>query len=711
MTRSQAAHFTRINLDRNGLDKWKIRITAQEKGFLGYCSHRDECIILNAHHIDIHPSEEVENTILHEIAHALTPGHAHNGVWQAKAKELGCTSISPCSHLSLSPDIIDAIRSGADVEYTVETEVIHTPKYTVTRLQDKCETCGRVAVEKSSILVESVSKKGPDTKIITLECGHLLVKSIPKGTPFHTLVSNSDNPTVKNCKHVWNKNNCTSCGEYKPFPFQVEGMKFIETALAINKGCLICDEMGLGKTVQADGYLAFHPEAFPVLFGVKSGIKFQMLKEALRWMGIRYVPQAIQSSNDILIPGIQVYIISYDILTPKERKGKNGKTIKQGFDIQKIIDRGIRTLILDECQQIKNPDATRTQQVRRLAKHMNVIALSGTPWKNRGSELFSVLNMIAPTKFHSFEAFKQRWVEFYWNGKYRKEGGIRNVKAFKEYTKDIILRRERSEVMPELPLISRTRHYIELDAVNQETYDEAESDFVDWYNKTISTEDGSENAFSNMTNILAMLAIMRHTTGLAKITPTMEFLEEFMEETERKIVIFVHHKDVAQILLKKCKEKFGDESDNEYRIPILALSADLNSLQRFEMQEAFNKAPRAIMIASTLASGEGLNLQTCADCIMHERQWNPANEEQAEGRFIRIGQQSTTVGATYMTAADTVDDYLDKIIERKRAYFHTAMNKGQMPAWKQEDVIKELVDTILMKQAQKKSKIKKFAQL
>ena len=49
------------------------------------------------------------------------------------------------------------------------------------------------------------------------------------------------------------------------------------------------------------------------------------------------------------------------------------------------------------------------------------------------------------------------------------------------------------------------------------------------------------------------------------------------------------------------------------------------------------------MVASTLAAGEGLNLQTCSDCVIHERQWNPANEEQVEGRFIRIGQIAETV--------------------------------------------------------------------
>jgi len=45
-----------------------------------------------------------------------------------------------------------------------------------------------------------------------------------------------------------------------------------------------------------------------------------------------------------------------------------------------------------------------------------------------------------------------------------------------------------------------------------------------------------------------------------------------------------------------------------------------------------------IMLASTLAAGEGLNLQFCSFYIMMERQWNPANEEQPEGRFSRPEQ-------------------------------------------------------------------------
>jgi SNF2 family DNA or RNA helicase len=679
MIREDAIKLCREELDKQNLTDWHIRLTQKIEGrntFLGLCSYKDKCIILNAHHLDIHPEIEVLNTVRHEVAHALCPGEQHNEIWAAKARELGCTNTLPCSHLSFSPEIIDAIRSGATVEVSYETEVIHRPKYQITRLQDKCEVCGKVAKSLRENLITNSDPFKPNEKFIFLECGHLLVKKIPKGTPFQTLKS-SDDKTL--------------------YPFQIDGARFIEQALSVNKGAAVFDEMGLGKTVQALAYLKFHNEALPVLFIVKSGIKFQWFKEILRWCGDEYLAQVINSSNDWVIPNLKAYIISYDMMVFKTRKSKNGKEIKQGFDIQKFIDRGIKTIIIDECQQIKNPDASRTQQVRKLAKDCQVIALSGTPWKNRGSEFFTILNMLAPMKFPSYQGFLNRWVDFYNHGDRVKQGGIRKVKEFKEYIQDIAIRREVNEVMKELPEVNRTLHFVEMDNVSQTTYDDEVSDFVKWFNdKVISGEE--MNSFGDSSNILAKLARMRHITGLSKIPATMEFAENFYEETDRKLVIFVHHKDVGEILHQQMKDKFD--------IPVMKLTAELNSLERFKLQEDFQTIPRAFMIASTLASGEGINLQTCGDAILHERQWNPQNEDQAApGRFRRIGSIHSQVNVIFMTAAGTVDEILADIVERKRSFFHNAMNSGEMPVWKQGDIVKELTEGIVKKYNQKQRKV------
>jgi hypothetical protein len=652
------------------------------------CSYKDEVIILNAHHIDIHPTKDVENTIRHEVAHALTRGHGHDDIWAAKAKEIGCDNTLPCSNLSLSPHIIDAIRSGATIEVTFDEQVIRTPKYQITRLQDKCPTCGKVAVTKSETTIDRGEDKA-DMKIITLECGHLIIKDIPKGTPFHQFQAFGD----PKCKHKWDKNNCVKCSRKKGYDFQIEGMRFLETALSTGNGGACFDEMGLGKTIQAMGVVKYHPEMCdPTLWIVKSALKYQFAMTMLKWMGNEHCPQIVESSKEWLIPGMKNYIIGYDMLVPKTRQLKSGKTATQGFDIAQFERVGIKCVVLDECQQIKNVDSTRTQMVRRVVKGRKVISLSGTPWNNRGSELFPVLNMMDPMKFPSEEKFRRDWVDTYWQGAYQKEGGIRNPKRFKEFIKDLCIRRERTEVMSELPLVNRTKLFVKMDPDAEKIYDEAVEDFVRWYEDQTSEITGMA--------IIAMMAKMRHLVAIAKMPATVEYVDEFVEDTDRKIVVFAHHKDVQEMLFKELSEKYGSE------MPVLQFVSGLKSEKIHDIQATFNGSKRAIMVASTLAAGEGLNLQTCCDCVMHERQWNPGKEEQAESRFIRIGSTATSVSAIYahMDGLTAIDASLDGIVERKRIQFHAAMNNGEEQKWNEESIMKELADVIVAAHRRKRKR-------
>lgn len=561
-----------------------------------------------------------------------------------------------------------------------ENAAVNITPRKVTRLQDKCPDCGKVA--KELMTTENETDAGTE-RIILLECYHTIVKLIPKATPFNEFITHAHRDN--NCSHEWDKNHCLKCDGFKLFDFQVEGARFIETALATGKGAGLFDDMGLGKTVQPLAYLNYHPERFPVLFIVKSGVKFQFLKEIIRFLGLNYFSQILSTSKDTILPGLKTYIISYDLI--------------RRFDTKSLIKVGFKTVILDECQQIKNPDSARTREVRKLCAEIPaVIPLSGTPWKNRGSEFFTVLNMISPIKFPSYQGFLDRWVDYNWNGQKVKEGGIRNPKKFKEYIKDIALRRERKEVLKELPIISRNMHYTELEGAESKVYDSEVSDFVRFYNEEVLGEEG--NSMAVQTNMLARLARMRHITGLAKIPTTVEFVVNHIEETGRKIVVFVHHRDVGVLLMRELAKRLPD-------IPLMQLSSDLNAGARFNMQERFNNTDKAILIASTLASGEGLNLQTCCDCVMHERQWNPANEEQAEGRFIRIGQEAKAVTGTYTTASGTVDEILGGIVENKRRSFHATMNSGEAPTWNQTDVIKALAEGIV----REASKLQKAASL
>ena len=672
MNRQQATQELRSLLDSVGLPDWHIRLnTSVTTRYIGLTSHKDKCIILNAHHVDSHPEPDIINTIRHEVAHAVVgPNHGHDEIWSSKAKELGCDNTSPCLSYGLSLEVIDAIRSGADVEVTFEEEIIRKPSYKITRLQDKCEECGKVAEELFSF--EAPDTDGNDCKFITLKCGHLIKKIIPRATPFHEMITAAH--VGNNCDHQWNKNHCPVCDAYRPYEFQIEGARFLEKSLATQKGGALFDEMGLGKTIQILTYIKYHPEKLPVLFIVKSSVKYQFMKEIIRWLGLDYFPQVINTGKDPVLPGFKCYIVSYDLI--------------KSYDPEKIKSLNLKLVILDECQQIKNPDSTRTQEVRKIVREMQVVPLSATPWKNRGSEFFTVLNMMDPVRFPYFSQYCNRWVDYYWQGNKYKEGGIRNPEKFKELVRDIVIRRERKEVLSELPEVNRVKFYIKMGDIEEATYQEEEDKFIRWYKDSVL-----EGRDTN--NILAKLSRMRHLIGLAKIPATLELIDEFKDDG-RKVVIFLHHKDVAQILTNDIKERVNGE------VPLFIMSSELNSQSRYQVQEDFNNSDRAIMIASTLAAGEGLNLQTCDYCIFHERQWNPANEEQAEGRFIRIGQKSTSVTAQYVVATGSIDEFSDQIVERKRLTFHAAMSSGEVPAWKESEIIGELAEMIMKNRRKKR---------
>jgi hypothetical protein len=81
---------------------------------------------------------------------------------------------------------------------------------------------------------------------------------------------------------------------------------------------------------------------------------------------------------------------------------------------------------------------------------------------------------------------------------------------------------------------------------------------------------------------------------------------------------------------------------------------------------------------------------------MVEHQWNPANEEQCEGRFPRPGATAESINATYAIALGTPDEYLTEIKERKREICKKTMGNEAI-SWNESGVIKELTEMLLSK--------------
>jgi len=87
VSKREATAYATALLKSRGLDTWTFGFNTNKRR-LGVCKHRYRRIELSTHHLQ-DGLEAVRDTIGHEVAHALTPGHRHDAVWRAKAIELG----------------------------------------------------------------------------------------------------------------------------------------------------------------------------------------------------------------------------------------------------------------------------------------------------------------------------------------------------------------------------------------------------------------------------------------------------------------------------------------------------------------------------------------------------------------------------------------------------------------------------------------------
>lgn len=130
-----AKEFTLGMMDEYGLTKngWTFEWSNARCQF-GYCHYVKKVIRLSLPLTELNSEGQVLNTIMHEVAHALTPWHGHDSVWRAKAVELG-------AHPRSCGEGITAPPRWAGVCPTCEQVVAHRhrrPPYYTSR---HCSAC------------------------------------------------------------------------------------------------------------------------------------------------------------------------------------------------------------------------------------------------------------------------------------------------------------------------------------------------------------------------------------------------------------------------------------------------------------------------------------------------------------------------------------------------------------------------------------------
>jgi len=416
-------------------------------------------------------------------------------------------------------------------------------------------------------------------------------------------------------------------GELKPF--QRAGVRY----LLERRRAFLADEQGLGKTIEAIATLQA-ADAFPAIVVCPASLKLNWLRELASWLPTRRVESMSGYGDGSLQELADITVINYEIL---------------GARLPSLLAGGPQAVVIDEAHYCKNASAKRTQAVQRLAAGVPqeglVLALSGTPVVNRPAELISQLRILGRLEdFGSGVKFGARF-----------RGPDAHQRLHWHLRARCFVRRLKQDVLPQLPAKTRAVVPVELD--NGPEYALAENDLVAWLRSQPLDlrELDAKVAAALRAERLVRLNALKLLAARGKLTAALAWIHDFCSSGER-LVVFAHHREVQRAVLDR------------FPSALHILGADSPTVRDASLQafQSPDSNQNQMIVCSMEVAGQGITLTRSSNVVFLELDWTPAKHDQAEDRCHRIGQQDA-VNAYYLLAAETVDETIATLLERKRA--------------------------------------------
>lgn len=425
--------------------------------------------------------------------------------------------------------------------------------------------------------------------------------------------------------------------------YQVDGFEFFNTLSNYSFGGILADEMGLGKTVQTLAFLLSQKDKKSIVITPTSLIynwenEFEKFTPDIK-LGIAY-------GNKVQRENVLENYKDYDVILTSYGTYKN--------DMEKYKNITFDYCIIDEAQNIKNPDSIITKSVKEVNANVK-FALTGTPVENNLMELWSIFDFIMPGYLYSKKKFETIFVN-----------NEKNHCQLKNLIKPFMLRRSKKEVINELPDKIEHKFYVELDKEHKRAY----KSFVNLIKRRI-LENNEDNmtVFSYLTKLrqlsIAPEIIVKNYKG--KNSKLEILINIIKEESDRKILVFSQFTKVLKIIEKR----LGEEN-----IPYSYLDGKTDAKDRIKLVEEFNNSEtKTVFLISLKAGGTGLNL-TSASIVVHFDPWfNPASEDQASDRAHRIGQKNV-VDVIKLISKNTVEEKVIAMQDYKKDLIEDIINSN-----------------------------------
>jgi SWI/SNF-related matrix-associated actin-dependent regulator 1 of chromatin subfamily A len=470
----------------------------------------------------------------------------------------------------------------------------------------------------------------------------------------------------------------------KPFPYQREGVR---RGWVKFKGRYLCaDEMGLGKTPQALwGHVWHNDRKGPMVVVCPAYLKYNWENEVKKYTGLRaYVCEGEIPPPDV--PKCPVYIINYDILTPKKRKRR-----RRGIDSRRTWVKVLRAfkpslIVPDEVQMVKEMDSGRTKALRRLQRGAPyLVALGGTAGlENCPAELFPILNMINPKRWANFYPYAHRYCQpkpTPWGTTYKGATNLDELHALLKKT--CMVRRLKKDVLTDLPL--RRSNVVQVDITNRKEYEAAEKDLIKWLVK-FSLKKAKAAARNEK---LVKWAYLKRLTGQGKFKAIVEWVRDFLTSGE-KLILFGVHTDLLTWVYEAFKKDTG----------CVLVTGKVPAKQRQLMFDRFNTDPRCrLLVGNIEAAGTGWSCRSASTVAFCELAWTPSKHRQAGDRVHGLnrgveGRRSRTV---YLIAHGTVEEKMSEGLQKKQKIQDQLLD-GKRRSGKDLD-LRDMLEKQLMKKA------------
>jgi hypothetical protein len=432
-------------------------------------------------------------------------------------------------------------------------------------------------------------------------------------------------------------------------PYQVDGFHFL-AYLTVNRfGGVLADDMGLGKTVQSIAWVLW-------------------LRSQCEATNVSPEPCIVVCPKSVLdvwagefrsaAPALRVEVL-------REKDTLDLATLRANFDVLVLNYAQLRACIeelqkvnwlaaiLDEGQQIKNPDSKVSQAARQLHAQ-NRLVLTGTPLENRLLDLWSLMTFATPGALGDRAYFQRHFDR-------RKDD--RAAERLSARLRPFILRRTKGQVARELPPRTEENMLCELSGLQEKLYRDHLAQAQHMILTTAGGDLLTKRRFAILQAITRLRQICCHPALVqpgaeneesAKLNALLEQLEALYDEGH-KVLVFSQFVSMLKIIRDKL---------TALDRPFHWLTGASNN--RAEIVDEFQKDTRpSVFLLSLKAGGSGLNLTAASYVILYDPWWNPAVEAQAIDRAHRIGQTQPVI-AYRLLARNTIEEKIRLLQQQKQ---------------------------------------------